>query len=72
MKLFFSECVNLSLCLQMEPSKGLKKAIEDDQKHKAKLVAKYDAVQRLYEDLPKTYKKDLKQAFKGCTNDFFF
>lgn len=55
----------LHCCLQIEPSKGLKKAIEDDQKHKEKLVAKYEAVQKLYEELPKPYRKDLTQAFKG-------
>lgn len=43
----------------------MKKAIEDDRKNKAKLVAKFDEVEKLYYDLPVSYRKDLKQVFTG-------
>ncbi|KAH3892636.1 uncharacterized protein LOC127858136 [Dreissena polymorpha] len=53
-----------------QPSKGLKKAIEDDQKHKAKLVDKYERSQKLYNELPSNYKRDLRQVFPGIEEAF--
>jgi hypothetical protein len=51
--------------LQKEPAKGLKKAIEDDNVNKQKLIVKYDAAQKLFGELPPKYKKDLNQVFPG-------
>ncbi|WAR25554.1 STY46-like protein [Mya arenaria] len=59
-----------NLMVMKEPSKGLKKAIEDDQNHKMKLVAKYEGVHKLYNDLPANYKRDLKQVFAGIEEMF--
>lgn len=53
-----------------EPSKGLKKAIEDDNRNKEKLLLKYDAVQKLFSELPPRYKRDLNQVFAGIEGDF--
>ncbi|XP_045166452.2 uncharacterized protein LOC123529922 [Mercenaria mercenaria] len=53
-----------------EPCKGLKKAIEDDNNNIQKLLTKYDAVQKLFSELPPKYKKDLNQVFPGIENEF--
>ena len=51
------------LFFQAEPTRGLRKAIEDDIDNKNKLISKYEAAKKFCMDLPNNYKKDLNSVF---------
>lgn len=56
--------------VKAEPTRGLRKAIEDDMDNKNKLISKYEAVRKFCLELPPSYKKDLNSVFGAIDKEF--
>lgn len=56
--------------VKAEPTRGLRKAIEDDIDNKNKLISKYEAVKKFCLELPNSYKRDLNSIFGAIDKEF--